>query len=258
METVIVERSEKISWVKLNRPEKLNAMNIKMAIELRDCLWELVKDRDLRVVVIGGIGKHFCAGGDLTEFSSGDTSKILYDIIGILNDAIKLIRRSDKIFIASVRGACSGGGLGLMASCDLAVCSKDAKFNMAYSKIGASPDLSSSIVLVRTLSLKRASYLMFSGDFIDADEACLLGLVNYVVDDGKLEAKTEELASKMASIAPLSVKVIKDLVNRELFWDLDELLEAERQGMSFVGASEDIREGIRAFFEKRKPNWQGK
>ncbi|MGB9667515.1 MAG: enoyl-CoA hydratase/isomerase family protein [Thermosulfidibacteraceae bacterium] len=258
MTTVLFERDGKVGWIRLNRPDKLNAMNIEMANELREILWNVSKEEDIRSVVISGVGKSFSAGGDLAEFSSGDTSRVLYDIIGVLNDCIRIIRRTAKIFIASIRGFCSGGGFGLMASCDLAVASRDAKFNMAYARIGASPDLSSSIVLTRTSSLKRASYLIFSGDFISAEEALGFGLVNFVVEDNELERKTKELAFKMADVAPLSVRVAKNLINRELFWDLDELLELEREGMSFVGKSEDIKEGIRAFFEKRKPNWKGR
>lgn len=255
---VLFEKDGKIAWITLNRPDRLNAMNTKMASGLKEVLMNVREDGELRVVVVRGEGRAFSAGGDLGEFTSGDTSRFLFEVIGILNDCIKLIRRSDKIFLASACGVVSGGGLGLLASCDIAIAAEGTKFNMAYAKIGATPDLSSSLVLARTVGLKIASYLMFTGEFIDAQKALDLGLINFVVPEEELLSRTRELALKLQDVAPLSVKIIKELVNRELFWDLDEILELERQGMSFVGKSEDIKEGIRAFFEKRKPNWQGR
>lgn len=213
-----VTKEGNIAWVVLNRPDKLNALNFELCEKLYDAFFDLSEDKDVRVIVIKGAGRAFCAGGDLGEFVRFERmNKFLYRLVDVVNQVILMIRRCDKVVIASVHGAVSGGGFGLMACCDLAIAAENTKFNLAYIKIGGSPDMSSSIVLSRTVGLKRASYLAMTGDFIDAKEALDLGLINFVVPDDALEEETKKLAVKMAKMAPLAIKEIKGLINRELF-----------------------------------------
>ena len=259
MGSVLFEKEGKIAFVTLNRPEKLNAINLELAREFYETMYSIENDSELRCVVLKGEGRAFCAGGDLVSFvSSDDIKKTVSEVVMYLNEAVLSIRRMDKVVIASVHGAVSGAGVGLMAVCDLAIAAKNTKFNLAYAKIGASPDAASSIVVARTLGLKRASYYILTGDFFSADEALNMGLVNFVVDEDKLQEKTLEIAHRMCELAPLAVKYDKFLINRELFWDMETLLEAEKEGIANLSVSEDMQEGIKAFFEKRKPVFKGK
>ncbi len=259
METVLVEERGKVSYVTLNRPDRLNALDPEISEALYNAFYRLVNRRDLRCIVVKGAGKAFCAGGDLNSFaSSKDMRETIYRILDLLNQVVLMIRRCDKVVIASVHGAVSGAGFGFMGCCDVAVAAEGTRFNLAYSKIGASPDMFSSIVLSRTVGLKRASFLALTGDFFDAQEAKEMGLVNFVVPQERLEEETEALASRMAGIAPLAVKEIKELINRELFWDIECLLEREKLGICTLAETEDMKEGIRAFFEKRKPDYRGR
>ncbi len=259
METVLVEERGKVAYVTLNRPDRLNALDPEISEALYNAFYRLVNRRDLRCIVVKGAGKAFCAGGDLNSFaSSKDMRETIYRILDLLNQVVLMIRRCDKVVIASVHGAVSGAGFGFMGCCDVAVAAEGTRFNLAYSKIGASPDMFSSIVLSRTVGLKRASFLALTGDFFDAQEAKEMGLVNFVVPQERLEEETEALASRMAGIAPLAVKEIKELINRELFWDIECLLEREKLGICTLAETEDMKEGIRAFFEKRKPDYRGR
>ena len=258
-ELVIVDREEKIAYVTLNRPEVLNALNIEISEALYNTFYELTNDKSLHCIVVKGAGRAFCAGGDLNSFlKSQDLARTIYRILDFLNQVVLMIRRCDKVVIASVHGAVSGAGFGFMGCCDVAIAAEGTKFNLAYARIGASPDMFSSIVLSRTVGLKLASYYALTGDFFTAEEAKRMGLVNFVVKPEELEEETRKLAQKMAEIAPLSVKKIKELVNRQLFWDMECLLEQEKLGICHLSKTEDMQEGIRAFFEKRKPNYKGK
>ncbi len=259
MGLVLVDIKERIAWVTLNRPDKLNALDPQISEELYDVFYELTKDPSLRVIVLRGAGKAFCAGGDLVSFvRSDDLYRTIYRVLDRLNQVVLMIRRTDKVVIASVHGAVSGAGFGFMGCCDVAIAAEGTRFNLAYSRIGASPDMFSSVVLSRTVGLKRASYYAITGDFFDAKQALEMGLINFVVPEDRLEEETEKLAQRFAEVAPLSVKRIKALINRELFWDLESLLEEEKLGICELSETEDMAEGIKAFFEKRKPNYKGR
>ncbi|NPA15277.1 MAG: enoyl-CoA hydratase/isomerase family protein [Deferribacteres bacterium] len=259
MKTIKLEKEGRIAWLTLNRPDKLNAMNVELAVDLYNAVYEVENDRDVRVLVIRGEGKAFCAGGDLMSFvESPDLKKTITDILTYLNSAVFSIRRMDKVVITAVHGFAAGAGFALAMCSDITVAAKGTKFNLAYAKIGASPDMGSSLFLTRLVGFKRASYYMLTGDFIDAEQALDWGLVNFVVDGDRLMEEVKSLAEKMASLAPLAVKQDKYLINRELFWDMETILEEEKIGIANLATTEDMKEGIKAFFEKRPPNFRGK
>ena len=259
MSVVLVDRRDRVAYVTLNRPDRLNALDEEMSETLYNVFYELTNIRELRCIVVRGAGRAFCAGGDLGAFaSSKDLKRTIHRILDWLNQVVLMIRRCDKVVIASVHGAASGAGFGFMGCCDMAIAAEGTRFNLAYVKIGASPDMFSSIVLSRTLGLKLASYYALTGDFIDAQEALRLGLVNLVVPEDELASKTEEVARRMAKLPPLAVARIKALINEGLFWDMERLLELEKQGICELSLTEDMAEGIRAFFEKREPVFKGK
>ncbi len=259
MSSVLVDMKDKVAYVTLNRPEVLNALDLEISEALYETFYKLTEDESVRVIVVKGAGKAFCAGGDLKAFLASESMKrTIYRVLDWLNQVVLMIRRCDKVVIASVHGAVSGAGFGFMGCCDVAIAAEGTRFNLAYAKIGACPDMFSSIVLARTVGLKRASFYALTGDFFDAHEAQRMGLVNFVVPQEQLEEETEKLAQRMAEIAPLAVKKIKELINRELFWDVESLLETEKMGICYLSETEDMAEGIKAFFEKRKPNYKGR
>ncbi len=259
MAVVEVEKKGAVAYVTLNRPDRLNALDLEMSESLYNAFYELTEDKDLRIIVVRGAGRAFCAGGDLGAFIKfKDMSRSIYQILDWLNQVVLMIRRCDKVVVASVHGAVSGAGFGFMGCCDVAIAAEGTRFNLAYVKIGACPDMFSSVILSRTVGLKRASFYALTGDFFSAQEAKEMGLVNFVVPDESLEKETEKLADRMAKLAPLAVKRIKELINAELFWDLEVLLEKEKLGICSLAKTEDMEEGIRAFFEKREPNYRGR
>ncbi len=259
MKTVKLEKKGKIAWLTLNRPERLNAMNVELAMDIYNAVYDIENSEDIRVLVIKGEGKAFCAGGDLSSFmESSDLKKTITDILTYLNSAVFSIRRMDKVVITAVHGFAAGAGFALAVCSDLTIAAKGTKFNLAYAKIGASPDMGSSLFLTRTVGFKRASYYMLTGDFIEAEQALEWGLVNFVVDEKDLIPEASRLAERMASLAPLAVKQDKYLINREIFWDMETILEEEKIGISYLATTEDMKEGIKAFFEKRAPLFRGK
>ncbi len=259
MGTVKLEREGKIAWLSLNRPEKLNALNLELSQELYHTIYHIENDRGLRALIIKGEGRAFCAGGDLSSFSEAkDLKKLVRDIITYLNEVILSIRRMDKVVISAVHGFAAGAGFALAMCSDITVAAKGTKFSLAYAKIGASPDIGSSLFLSRIVGFKRASYYTLTGDFIEVDEAYQWGLVNKVVDEDKIFEEAKSLAKKLSSLSPLAVKVDKDLINRELFWDIETILEKEKLGICWLSTTEDMKEGIKAFLEKRKPEFRGR
>ncbi len=259
MKTVKLEKKGKIAWLTLNRPERLNAMNVELAMDIYNAVYDIENSEDIRVLVIKGEGKAFCAGGDLSSFmESSDLKKTITDILTYLNSAVFSIRRMDKVVITAVHGFAAGAGFALAVCSDVTIAAKGTKFNLAYAKIGASPDMGSSLFLTRIVGFKRASYYMLTGDFIEAEQALEWGLVNFVVDEKDLIPEASRLAERMASLAPLAVKQDKYLINREIFWDMETILEEEKIGISYLATTEDMKEGIKAFFEKRAPLFRGK
>ena len=259
MGTVKLKREGRIAWLILNRAEKLNALNLELSQELYHAIYHIENDEHFRVLIIRGEGRAFCAGGDLSSFSEAkDLKKLVSDIITYLNEVILSIRRMDKVVISAVHGFVAGAGFALAMCSDITLAAKNTKFSLAYAKIGASPDIGSSLFLSRIIGFKRASYYMLTGDFIDVDEAYQWGLVNKVVDDDRIFEEAKSLAENMTSLAPLAVKVDKDLINRELFWDIETILEKEKLGICWLSTTEDMKEGIRAFLEKRRPEFRGR
>ncbi len=257
-EKVILQKLDETALVKLNRPPNLNALNTSLTQRLLEIILTLEKDPEIKSVVITGEGKGFCAGGDVKEFYQQEERwGYIMDLAGILHQCISSIRRMPKPVIAAVNGVASGAGMSLVLACDLAVADEKASFNMAYIRIAASPDGGSSLILSRTLGLKRASELIFSGHMVGAQEALELGLINRVAPHGKALDVALEMARELNQGPPLAMAACKALINQALFPDLECHLEAERRSISHLGTTQDFQEGLTAFFEKRKPNFKG-
>jgi 2-(1,2-epoxy-1,2-dihydrophenyl)acetyl-CoA isomerase len=260
-EYVSLEKNESIVTIILNRPDSLNALNIPLAEELWDALEECDREDKIRVVIIRAAGRAFCAGGDVKGMKDSldkDPPTLLKRLTRPAHGIVLAIRNLQKPVIAQVHGMASGAGFSLALACDFIIASKSAQFNLAYSNIGLSPDLGSSLFLPKLIGLQRASEMFLTGRIIDAEEGLRMGFVNQVVPDEKINETTFELAMCLAQRPPLALAKTKALINQSLFRGLEAQLEAERMRISESAGTEDFREGLKAFFEKRPPTFCGR
>jgi enoyl-CoA hydratase/carnithine racemase len=251
---VLVEKKDLIGFITLNRPEEMNTFNIPFARELNDALWEMENDPEVRVVVINAIGKHFSTGISLAEFK-GKSNKEYREFIHLMDEHNHTISRMKKPVIASVKGFALANGSGLSFACDLTVASEDAKFGTTAINVGLIC-LGPAAPLARSLGRKKTLEMVLTGDIITAAEAERLGLVNKVVPKDQLEAATLELATKLAAKSPLALQIgkagiygMQDLPYHQALDYLGELFAA-------LCSTEDAGEGVKAFLERRKPEWK--
>ena len=264
---VLTERrgaTDGILWLTLNRPEKLNALTFPLLAELLGVFQQTRKDRSVRCVVITGAGRGFCAGMDFSGSGSGPPSPEPLDLEGhrlhFRNESETFIalRRLDVPVIASINGVCVGAGFDLVAHCDLAVGSTAARYQVAYVKRGFFADLGGFWSLPRIIGWRKAMELMMTGRFMSAEEAHTAGLTNYLVSPEELEAKTMELASMIEAGPPVAQKLGKMLAYRTAGLDFESALELSGTALSVIYPSEDRREGIQSFLEKREPRFTGR
>lgn len=242
----------------LNRPHVLNALNTRMGEELYKCLTELKENESIRVLVITGAGQRsFCAGADLKE-RNGMTNEQWRKQHEIFKKAYRMIREFPYPVIAAVNGYALGGGLELALSADFRLASDNAKFGLPEVTIGIIPGVGGTQLLPRAVPVGMAKEMLFSGQFIDATTAKEIGLVNAIYPFGELMEKTLEKARIIGRNAPLSLKALKKVINNGLQTDINTALEIELQYYYQCASSEDRLEGVRAFNEKRRPQWQGK
>ncbi len=260
LETLDFSISNNIATITLNRPENANALNPIMAKELSNMAIECDENKDIRAVIIEGSGKMFCAGGDLKAFSdAGDSAPALIkQMAGDLHIAISRFSRMDAPTIAAINGTAAGAGFSIAISADVVISTKSAKFVMAYTNAGLSPDGSSTYFLPRRIGDRRARELMLTNRVLSAEEALDWGLINKIVDQKNLSTTTKELAEEFASGPTLAYGKVKNLLNASFDNGLETQMELETRGISDMARSSDGREGIQAFLNKRKPNFKGK
>lgn len=256
-ETILVEKRGKVAIITINRPEKLNALGTKVHIEGIRALEELRKDEDIRVVVFTGSGgKSFIAGADISEFA-GKSAAEQRDIMNAPS-LFNSIDNFPKPVIAMVNGFCLGGGCELALACDLRIASDNARFSQPEINLGIMPGGGGTQRLTRLIGEGRSMEMMLTGDMIDAQTAYKFGLVNHVHAPEELEAKTLELAEKIAEKAPIALQMCKEAVKFASRSNLDEGLRREVDLFAICFSTEDKEEGVSAFLEKRKPNFKGK
>ncbi len=252
---ILVDRDENIGIVTLNRPKELNALNNDLVAELADALETFDNDESIRCMVITGAGdRAFAAGADIKQMS--DKSPIQMMLGGF--DAWRRIRYIHKPLIAAVGGYALGGGCELAMHCDMIVASENARFGQPEIKIGVIPGAGGTQRLPRTIGKFRAMELALTGDPFMAQEMFALGLVNHVVPQGQHLAEAIKLAKKVAEMPPIAVRLAKESVLAAFETSLAEGLEIERKNFFLLFSTEDMREGMQAFIEKRKANFQGK
>lgn len=256
-ETILLERKGAIAVIRINRPDKLNAMNAQVKDEIATALGELERDETAHVVILTGVGdKAFVAGADINEFEGKkpiDQWKA-YGHASVYN----VVDRFPKPIIAMINGYCLGGGCELAMACDIRVASDRAQLGQPEVNIGIIPGGGGSQRLPRFVGLGKALELILTGDRISAAEAHRIGLVDEIVPHAELEARTMELAEKIASKSPLAVRLAKAAVKASVTMPLDQGLRHEQSLFSVVFSTEDKEEGVRAFQEKRPPKWKGR
>lgn len=258
-ETLLLERENGVGTIRLNRPESYNALNMRMGEELLDAVHALDEDAGVRAVLVTGKGSAFCAGGDVKEFAEhGDKIGIhLKRLTTFLHGAISRLARMPKPVVAAVNGVAAGAGMSLAMACDLTVAAESARFTMAYSRIGATPDGSSTYFLPRLVGLKRAMELTFTNRVLSAREAEAWGLVSRVVPDADFGKAIRDLAGELAAGPTLALGRAKRLYYLSEGETLETQMENEAQYIAASGRTADFREGIKAFAEKRKPAFGG-
>jgi 2-(1,2-epoxy-1,2-dihydrophenyl)acetyl-CoA isomerase len=253
--TIAVEVRDGVAEITLNRPEAANALNAEMAGELHDAVLRCDADDAVRAVLITGSGRFFCAGGDLKSFAAqGDElPRHLKQVTADFHAAVSRLNRMDAPVVIAVNGVAAGAGFSFALAGDLAVAAESARFTMAYTRAGLTPDGSSTYFLPRLVGLRRAKELTLTNRTLTAAEALGWGLVNQVVPDAELAETARALARELAGGATLALGAAKRLLDGGLNATLETAMEDEAQAISAMARTADGREGIAAFLEKRPP-----
>ena len=262
-EVVMVSVENKVATITFNRPEKMNALSGELNRETMKLLREFKRDPGVGAIVLTGEGRAFCAGGDVSSMggSSGGKPATLEERLDGLREGqemVWLLYTMPKLTIAAVNGFAMGAGLGIAMSCDLRIASDKAKFGTAYAKVGFGGDYGTTWQLTRLVGQAKAKELFILGDIIDADEAKRIGLVNRVHADADFRAEVQKTAEGVANGPLVSFRWMKENVNLAMQQDFRSILDREAITHIRCGETEDHKEGVKAFMEKRAPNFQGR
>lgn len=254
---VLAWREGGIAHLRFNRPQALNAIDAAMAAAFRADAEAIARDTAVRVVVIGGEGRAFQAGGDIAAMAH-DPVAVAGELIAGMHGGLRALASIDAPVIASVHGAVAGGGLGVLLCCDLAIAAEGTKFAIAYPAIGASADCGTTWGLPRLLGLRQAMQIALLAEPFDAAQALRLNLVNAVVPAGELAQRTLEWARRIEAGAPRALGRLKRLLRESGERRFDDQLDAEAAGFAACAGTHDFAEGVAAFMAKRAPRFEGR
>ena len=252
-----VEIDGPVATLTLDRPEALNALTVAVKVALRDALEAIAADRTVRAVILTGAGRGFCAGQDLAERDLPDAAPPDVELRERYNPIIRVLRSMGQPVIAAVNGVAAGAGASLAFACDLRIAATDARFVLAFGRIGLVPDSGATWFLPRLVGAARAAEIALVGDPIPAEEALRIGLVSSVVPADDLMTEARSLAGLLAARAPLALALTKSALERAATIDLETALEGEAKLQGIAGASADHAEGLAAFRAKRAPRFTG-
>ncbi len=248
--------SSGVATITLNRPDKLNSFDREMALETIDALDKAAGDKDVRALLLTGEGRAFCAGQDLAEAIAPGTK--IEEIITVqYNPIVKRLRTLPKPVVAAVNGVAAGAGANIAYACDLTLASESAKFVQSFINIGLIPDSGGTFTLPRLVGMQRAFGQMILAPKVSAREAEALGMIWKVVPDADLMTEAAALAGSLAGMPTKAIALTKDALNKAQNNDLNAQLDVENELQSIAGRSHDYNEGVKAFLEKRKPEFKG-
>ena len=251
---IVKKRDDFLGIITLNRPKNLNTFTIELAKELKKALESMDADPKIRVIILQGAGRAFCAGIDVSDFFDKST-KEYREWVETMESPLVYISQMSKPVIAQVQGPAVANGLGLVASCDLAIAAKNSKFGLTAINVGLNC-VGPVIPVLRSIGRKRALELLFLGNIIDAEEAHKIGLINRVVDVEKLEEETLKIAKDLANKSPIALQIAKKAFYTAEDMDYLKAFSYMNEVFARLCSTEDAKEGVKAFLEKRTPEWK--
>ena len=254
-ETLLVEKDDGVCIITLNRPDRLNAINYQLATDLDKVLTEIEEDDEARTVILTGAGRGFCAGADIKDMADPNAKPLP---IGKRYTFFNKLEDLEKPVIAAINGPCNGGGLEIALCCDFRIASEAANLGLGEVKLGVIPAGGGTARLPRLIGPGRAKEFLYFGNRIDGKEAYDIGLVNRVVTPDELMPEAKRWAAELAERPPLSLKMLKYCVNLGMQMDLLGAIDYEGRCAAVLRNTEDHKEGVTAFVEKRKPVFKGK
>lgn len=258
MTSILHHKADKVGYITLNRPDKYNSVNREMALRLQAVLDEFAADDEVRAIYLTGAGKAFGAGQDLAEIVDPNGPDIRKIIGEHYNPIVRKIRSMPKPVVAAINGVAAGAAANIALACDITIATESATFIQAFSKIGLIPDSGGTYHLPRIVGFAKASALMMLGDKVTATEAEQMGMIYKVVPDATFEEEAKKIVQKLANMPTLGLAFTKQALNQT--WDntLEQQLQVEDDIQYEANLTEDYKEGVAAFLEKRKPLFKGK
>jgi 2-(1,2-epoxy-1,2-dihydrophenyl)acetyl-CoA isomerase len=257
---VLEEHTGAVATLRLNRPDKLNAINLEMARALVQALLRVSEDKSVHAVILTGEGRAFCAGGDLDRIREARHRRAVNEFQALLvagKEICLAIATMPKLVLAAVNGPAAGAGMSICLACDLRFASERASFAQSFAQMGLYPDFGATYFLPRLVGLSRASELFYAAETLSAAEACRIGIVCRVSPPDKFEEEARNLAERLAAGPPLAYRDVKRTMISEMHKELEQTLDEEIRLQTHCFLSEDCAEGLAAFFEKRKPIFRG-
>lgn len=257
---VLEERNGAVMTLRLNRPEKLNALNPELCRDLVHALLRAGEDKSVRAVVLTGAGRGFCSGGDISFMHEARKRCAVHEFEAMLETGKEIclaIATMPKVVIAAVNGPAAAGGMSLALACDLRIASEPAFFTQAFGRLGLYPDFGATFFLPRLVGLSRASELFYTAERISAEEARRIGIVCCVHPAAKFEEETKKVAESVAAGPPLALRDVKRTMIGEAHKELEDAIAEENRLQVHCFLSEDCAEGLAAYLEKRPPKFRG-
>ncbi|MHA1377392.1 MAG: enoyl-CoA hydratase/isomerase family protein [Candidatus Helarchaeota archaeon] len=259
---ILFEEKVPIAIIRINRPKNLNALDLNSANEIKSALEYCAKNEKIRCIVLTGTGRAFSAGGDVKDFKNaidaGKQDEFIANLSKVLHEIISLIRTIPKPIMSSLNGFAMGAGLNMALACDIILAADTAKLSEAFVNVGLSVDGGGSYIVPKLIGRAKAAEFLFTGDMIDAKEAERIGLINRVIPAAELEDKMIEFATKLAKGPTKAIGTIKKFIEQSYINHFKTQLDLERENQIKISLTEDFKEGVNAFFEKRNPNYKGK